>query len=134
MHPPHPPLDPHLVLGMLLNVCLVVLRLLFFKKFAGAPHGQKHKYGMGPHIARVKTKKTLNLRIGLFKAPLSYVDDLIGLLRTDYLRGPLFVRPHPPRLGGSGGASFGTGPSNKALLGRVQVLVKSRSSIKPLSF
>ena len=28
----------------------VVLRLLFFEKFAGAPHGQKHEYGMGaPH-------------------------------------------------------------------------------------
>ena len=24
--------------------------MLFFEKFAGAPHGQKHKYGMGdPH-------------------------------------------------------------------------------------
>ena len=31
---------------MLLTVCLLVLRLLFFEKFAGAPHGQKHKYGM----------------------------------------------------------------------------------------
>ena len=27
-----------------------------------------------PHIARVKTKNILNIRIGLFKAPLSYVD------------------------------------------------------------
>ena len=46
-----------------------------FEKFAGAPHGQKHKYGMrGPHIARVKTKNILNFRIGLFKAPLSYVE------------------------------------------------------------
>ena len=44
VHPPHPPLD--LPLGMLLNVCLLVLRLLFFEKFAGSPHGQKHKYGM----------------------------------------------------------------------------------------
>ena len=33
---------------MLLNVCLLVLRLLFFEKFAGAPYGQKYKYGMGP--------------------------------------------------------------------------------------
>ena len=42
-----------------------------FRNFAGAPHGLKHKYGMGaPH--RVKTKNVLNLRIGLFKAPLSY--------------------------------------------------------------
>ena len=59
---------------MLLNVCLLVLRLLFFEKFAGAPYGQKYKYGMRPHIARVKTKNILNLRIGLFKAPLSYVE------------------------------------------------------------
>ena len=37
---------------MLLNVCLLVLRLLFFEKIAGAPNGQKHKYGMGaPHRA-----------------------------------------------------------------------------------
>ena len=34
---PTPPLDPLLALGMLLNVCLLVLRLLFFEKFAGAP-------------------------------------------------------------------------------------------------
>ena len=41
-----------LVLGMPLNVCLLVLRLLFFEKFAGALHSQKHKYGMGaPHRA-----------------------------------------------------------------------------------
>ena len=51
-----------------------------------------------PHIARVKTKNILNLRIGLFKAPLSYVELIV--LRTDYLRGPLFVRP--PRLGFGG--------------------------------
>ena len=44
----HPPL----ALGMLLNVCLLVLRLLFFEKFAGAPHDQKNKYGMeAPHRA-----------------------------------------------------------------------------------
>ena len=52
VHPPYLPLDPPLVLGMPLNVCLLVLRLLFFEKFAGALHGQKHKYGMGaPHRA-----------------------------------------------------------------------------------
>ena len=41
---------------MLLNVCLLVLRLVLFEKFAGAPHGQKHKYGMEaiPYIARVQ--------------------------------------------------------------------------------
>ena len=60
----------------------------------------------GPHIARVKTKNILNLKIGLFKTPLSYVELIV--LRTDYLRGPHFVRRPPPRLGGSGGASFGT--------------------------
>ena len=59
----------------------------------------------GPHIARVKTKNILNLRIGLIKAPLSYVELIV--LRTDYLWGPLLVRG-PARLGGSGGASFGT--------------------------
>ena len=68
--PPYPPL----AFGMLLNVCLLVLRLLFFEKFAGAPHGQKHKFGVGPHIERVKTKNILNLRIGLLKVPLSYID------------------------------------------------------------
>ena len=56
------------------NVCLLVLRLLFFEKFAGASHGQKRKNGMEAHIERVKTKNILNLRIGLFKAPLSYVE------------------------------------------------------------
>ena len=31
---------------------LLVLRLLFFEKFEGALHGQKHKYGMwAPHRA-----------------------------------------------------------------------------------
>ena len=42
---------------MLLNVCLLVLPLLFFEKFAGAPYGQKHKYGMGaPHHASYNKK------------------------------------------------------------------------------
>ena len=74
MHPPHPLLDPPLALGMLLNVCLLVLRLLFFKTFAGAPKAKSINMVWGPHIARVKTKNILNFRIGLFKAPLSYVD------------------------------------------------------------
>ena len=30
--------------------------------------------GWGPHIALVKTKNILNLRMGLFKAPLSYIE------------------------------------------------------------
>ena len=52
VHSPHPPLDPPLALGMLQNVCLLVLLLLFFEKLAGVPHGQMHKYGMGaPHRA-----------------------------------------------------------------------------------
>ena len=72
---PHiPPLNPPLALSMLLNVCLLVLRLLFFKKFAGASMAKSVNMVWGPHIARVKTKNILNLRIGLFKALLSYVD------------------------------------------------------------
>ena len=59
----------------------------------------------GPHIARVKTKNILNLRLGLFKTSLSYVELIV--LRTDYLRSPLCAVPPP--LGGSGDASFGTG-------------------------
>ena len=50
---------------MLLNVCLLILRLLFFEKFAGAPMAKSINMVWG-HI--------LNLRIGLFKAPLSYVE------------------------------------------------------------
>ena len=67
MHPP-------LALGMLLNVCLLVLRLLFVEKFAGAPKAKSINMVWGPHIARVKTKNILNLKMGLFKAPISYVD------------------------------------------------------------
>ena len=59
---------------MLLNVCSLVLRLLFFEKFAGPPMAKSINIGWGPHIARVKTKNILNLRIGLFKAPLSYFE------------------------------------------------------------
>ena len=70
MHSPHPPL----ALGMLLNVCLLILRLLFFEKFAGAPKAKSINMVWGAHIARVKSKNILNIRIGLFKAPLSYVD------------------------------------------------------------
>ena len=51
---------------MPLNVCLLVLRLLFFKKFAGPPMAKSPNMVWGPHTARVKTKM-LNLRIGLFK-------------------------------------------------------------------
>ena len=59
---------------MLLNVCLLVLRLLFFEKFARAPMAKSINIVWGPHIARVNTKNILNLGIGLFKAPLSYVE------------------------------------------------------------
>ena len=91
---------------MSLNVCLLISRLLFFEKFAGPPHGQKHKYGMGPHIVRVKTKNILNRRIGLFKKTLSYVE-LIVLRNLLTIYGAPFLCGLP-RLGGSGGASFGT--------------------------
>ena len=60
---------------MLLNVCLLVWRLLSFEKFAGPPPMAKSiNMVWGSHIARVRTKSILNLRIGLFKAPLSYVE------------------------------------------------------------
>ena len=54
----------------------------------------------GPHIARVKTKNILNLRIGLFKAPLSNVEQIV--LRTDYLRAPFLCAPPPPGWGFGG--------------------------------
>ena len=41
---------------MLLNVCLLVLRLLFFEKFAGTPHGQKYKFGMGTTSRELRQK------------------------------------------------------------------------------
>ena len=87
---------------MSLNVCLLVLRLLFFEKFAGPPHGQKHKYGMGAHIARVKAKNILNLRIGLFEKPLSYVELIV--LRINYLLGSPFCAPPPTPSWGVQGA------------------------------
>ena len=59
MHPPHPPLDPPLAFGMLQNVCLLVLRLLFFEKIARAPKAKNMNMVWGPHIARVKTKNTV---------------------------------------------------------------------------
>ena len=59
---------------MLLNVCLLVLRLLFFEKLAGAPMAKSINMVWELHIARVRTKNILNIRIGLFKAPLSYVE------------------------------------------------------------
>ena len=59
---------------MLLNACLLVLRLLFFEKFAESPMAESTNMVWGPHIARVKRENILNLRISLFKAPLSYVE------------------------------------------------------------
>ena len=58
---------------MLQNVCLLVLRLLSFDKFAGSPMAKSINIVWGSHITRVKTKSILNLGIGQFKAPLSYV-------------------------------------------------------------
>ena len=48
----------------------------------------------GTHIARVKTKNILNLKIGLFEKPLSCVELIV--LRTNYLLGPSFCAPSPP--------------------------------------
>ena len=60
---------------MLLNVCLLVLRLLFFEKFAGAPPWPKAQiWYEGPTSRELRQKNTLNLKIGLFKAALSYVE------------------------------------------------------------
>ena len=59
---------------MLPNVCLLVLRLLFFENFAGAPMVKSINMVWGLHIARVQTKNILNVRIGLFKVSLSYVE------------------------------------------------------------
>ena len=86
---------------MLLNVCFLFLRLLFFEKFAGAPKAKSINMVWGTHIARVKTKNILNVRIGLYKALSSYVEKIV--LRTDYLRRPLFVGVPPP-VGGFEGA------------------------------
>ena len=91
---------------MSLNVCLLVLRLLFFKKFAGPPMAKSINMVWGAHIARVKTKNILNLRIGLFEKPLSYVELIV--LHTNYLLGPPFCAPPPPRLGSSRNAIFDT--------------------------
>ena len=52
---------------MLLNLCLLVLRLLVFEKFAGAPMAKSINMVWGPHIARAKTKNILDLRIGLLR-------------------------------------------------------------------
>ena len=68
---------PHIfpwILGMQLNVCLLVLRLLLFENLQGPSMAKSINMVWGPHIARVKTKNILNIRIGLFKAPLSHVD------------------------------------------------------------
>ena len=59
---------------MLLNVCLLVLRQLFFEKFAGPPMAKSINRVWGPHIARIKTRIILNFRIGRFKVPLSYAE------------------------------------------------------------
>ena len=47
---------------------------IFRKICRGFPMAKCINMVWGPHIARVKTKNILNLRIGLFKASLSYVE------------------------------------------------------------
>ena len=49
----------------------------------------------GAHIARVKTKNILNLRIGLFEKPLSYVELIVLRTMYNYLLGPPFCAPPP---------------------------------------
>ena len=51
----------------------------------------------GAHIVRVKTKNILNLRIGLFEKPLSYIELIV--LRTNYLLGSPFCAFPPPPVG-----------------------------------
>ena len=47
---------------------------IFRKKLQGPPMAKSINMVWGLHIMRVKTKNILNLEIGLFKAPLSYVE------------------------------------------------------------
>ena len=47
---------------------------IFLKNLQGPPMAKSINKVWGPHISRVKTKNILDLRIGLFKAPLSYVE------------------------------------------------------------
>ena len=71
------------------------LATAIFRKICWPPMAKSINMVWGSHIARVRTKSILNLRIGLFKAPLSYVEQIV--IRTDYLLGPLFVRDPPGR-------------------------------------
>ena len=52
------------------------LATAIFRKICRPPPPMAKSINMvwGSHIARVKTKSILNLRIGLFKAPLSYIE------------------------------------------------------------
>ena len=59
---------------MLLNVCLLVCDCYFSKNLQGPHRAKSINMVWGPHVERFKTKNILNLRIGLFKAPLSYVE------------------------------------------------------------
>ena len=48
---------------MLLNVCLLVLRPLFFKKFAGAPYGQKQRWALFKNwLERSATKRKSSVK------------------------------------------------------------------------
>ena len=80
---------------------------IFRKSCSPPPIAKSINMVWGLHIALVKTKNILNLKMGLFEKLLSYVELIV--LHTDYLPGPLFVRPPPSRFGSSRGASFGTG-------------------------
>ena len=84
---------------MSLNVCSLLFCDCYFSKNLQFPMAKSIDMVWGSHIALVKTKNILNLRIGLFKKPLSYVKLII--LHTDYLRGPLLCEPSP--VGGFGG-------------------------------
>ena len=85
---------------MSLNVCLLVLDCYFSKNLQPPPMAKSINMVWGAHIARVKTKNILNLRIGLFEKPLSYVELIV--LRTNYLLGPPFCAPPPPGWGVQG--------------------------------
>ena len=56
---------PPLALGMLLNVCLLVLRLLFFEKFAGAPWPKAYIWYGGPTSRELRLTKFRNFYAAL---------------------------------------------------------------------
>ena len=75
MHPPHPspgsaPVPWYATKRLFASFATAIFR----KILQGPPMAKSINMVWRPHIARVKTKNILNLRIGLFEAPLSYVD------------------------------------------------------------